>query len=393
MSPLRMAVVGVAIAAATWTTSAALRSDHAAALASVTVHDSLSPGPDSARVATLLASLGSGDALVCDLLAEQIGNFWWSGDDDGPGQFGDAKKQLTAARDSLHGSITHAGTLRLLTTALANDDPCVRKVAAKLLGRSRIETAKLSALLSDPSPRVREAAAYALASGEHRDARTALETLLRTGGTDEAAMAAWTLGEAEDSAAVPALVRATRAPAARVRLAAVSALGEIKDERSLADLERALKSDADAAVRARAAHSIGEIGSLRSLDVLGAAIGDAASTVRYAAVKAIGELDEIEHPPAALVQAARSSDPKLQRLAAMALADIHDPASLDALIALAAMDDREVRMKVSEALGSIGSARASGALMRLLKDADAEVRRAAAEALGQISENGNSEPR
>jgi HEAT repeat protein len=387
-----MVVAGVAIAAATWTTSAALRSNSATAFASVSPRDSLGPGPDSARVATLLASLGTGDALVCDLLSEQIGNFWWNDGDDGIGAFGDAKRQLSSARDSLHGSASHPGTLRLLTTALAADNPCVRKVAAKLLGRSRIETSRLAALLSDASPRVREAAAYAIASGHHRDARGALETLLRSGGTDEAAMAAWALGEAEDSAAVPALLQGAKAPATRVRLASVSALGEIKDERALPVLERALTSDQDAAVRARAAHSIGEMGMMRSIEALNTAIGDGNPLVRYAAIEAIGEMHDMEHPTAALLQAARSSDPKLQRLAAMAIAEIHDPTSIDALIALAGVDDRDVRLKVSEALGSIGSVKGSSALMRLLKDPDAEVRRAAAESLGQISANGNSEP-
>lgn len=392
MSPVRLAVAGVMIAVATWTTTAVVHSGRAMAATPQIIQDSSNTGPDSARVSTLLTSLGSSDALLCDLLTEQIGNFWWNDDANGVGKFADANLTLTLARDSLHGRIGNAGTLRLLTNALAHDNPCVRRFAAKLLGRSRIETAKLVALMSDGSPRVREAAVYAITSGDHRDAHAALLALLRTGATDEAAMAAWALGEAEDSAAVPELLRGTRAQAARVRLAAVSALGEIKDERSLTDLERALKSDADGAVRARAAHSIGEIGSLRSLDVLAAAIGDAAPIVRYAAVEAIGELHEIEHPPNALLQAARSSDPKLKRLAAMALAEIHDPASLETLLALAVVNDRDLRMKIVEALGSIGSVKANGTLMQLLKDPDAEVRRAAAEALGKISENGNSEP-
>lgn len=392
MSPLRLAVVGVTIAAATWTTSAALRSSPATPFTTTSARDSSRPGADSARVAMLLASLGRGDALVCDLLSEQIGNYWWSDDDHGIGAFGDAKHQLMSARDSLNGSIGQAGALRLLTTALGADDPCVRKVAAKLLGRSQIETARLVALLGDAAPRVREAAAYAIAAGHHRDAHTALEALLRSGGTDEAAMAAWALGEAEDSAAVPALLQSAKSSAARVRLASVVALGEIKDERSLPLLERALTDDQDAAVRARAAHAIGEMGMMRSINALNTAISDGTPAVRYAAIEAIGELHDLEHPSAALLLAARSSDPKLQRLAAMAIAEIHDPTSIDALIALAIVDDRDVRMKVSEALGSIGSAKASGALMRLLKDSDAEVRRAAAEALGQISENGNSEP-
>lgn len=347
--------------------------------------DSLRPGPDSARVARLLSSLGAGDALVCEMLADQLGNFWWNGNDDGVGRFGDATNTLASAKDSLHGRISQPGAITLLANTLNTDNACVRRVAAKLLGRSRVDNARLTGLLTDASSRTREAAAYAIGSGEHRNARAALERMLRDREAPEAAMAAWALGELEDSASLPALERAVTATDVRVRLAAVQALGRIEDASALGTLEQALRRDASEAVRAHAAHAIGDIGQSRSLTPLAAAIADVSPRVRYAAVEALENLDDVRTAPPQLMQAAQSSDMHLRKLALMTLAGWHDPASIETLLANIGSPDREVRVKIAEALGEIGSPKASAGLLRLIKDADAEVRRAAAEALGEIS--------
>lgn len=386
MSPVRLGVAAAVVVAAAWTGSHALERN-ADVLVTQDTQDARRPGSDSTRIAMLLTSLDGGDPLVCSLIADQIGNRWWDDDADAPGRFADARTDMHAAKDSLSGRIEQAGALQLLTTSLAHTNPCVRRVAAKLLGRSRIETPRLVALLDHASPLVREAAAYAIGSGDKRDARGALERLLSQGGAAEAAMAAWALQEEDDSAAVPALERALRHADARVRYTAAYALGEIDDERSAPALERALASDSDARVRRYAAQALGELGTQRSVDALSAAINDRDARVRYAAVEALGEVDGLEQAPSALRQACTSSDRTLARLAAITVAEMHDPSTLDLLITLTTMADRDVRLHVAEALGEIGSAKASEALMRLLKDADPEVRRAAAEALGEIREN------
>lgn len=386
MSPVRLGVAAAVVAAAAWTgTHAMERSTNT--LATPDAQEVRRPAPDSARVASLLTALDGGDPLVCALIADQIGNRWWEDEADAPGRFADARADMLAAKDSLNGRIEHAGTIQLLSASLGHANPCVRRVAAKLLGRSRVETSRLTALLDDASPLVREAAAYAIGSGEQRGARVALEKVLTQHGAAEAAMAAWALQEEDDSAAVPALERALRHVDARVRVNAAYALGEIDDERSAPALERALTSDSDARARRYAAQAIGELGTHRSLDALSTAIGDRDATVRYAAVAAMGEIDGLEQAPVALRQACTSSDRKLAKLASITVAELHDPTTLDLLISLSTMDDREVRLHIAEALGEIGSPKASDALMRLLKDADAEVRRAAAEALGEIREN------
>ncbi len=352
-------------------------------------HDDNDVGPDSARVVSLLTAVGVADPLVCELIGDQLGNFWTSGNEDGVGRFADAQLALGLVKDSLHGRVTQPGAIAVLVQSLSADNACTRRVGAKLLGRSRIETARLTQLLVNNSSRIKEAAAYAIGVGDHYHptARASLEQVLKSGAVNEAAMAAWALGQLEDSASTEALVQALRSNETRVRLAVVDALGNIdEDLRSLKDLERVLKSDASAQVRARAADAIGQLGQLSSSNALAAAVSDASPNVRYAAVEAIGQLHDIEKAPDALVKATQSSDLRLRRRAAMTLSEIHDPSTVDALIALIGDEDREVRLKVAEALGEIGSTKASSGLLRLLKDADAEVRRAAAEALGEIKD-------
>ena len=347
------------------------------------------PGPDSTRVAMMLNTLRSGDQLICELVVDRLRNNWWGNGDDGVGRFADDRRAYDAVQDSLRGHVTSAGAIELLMRSMNEEDPCVRRAAAHLLGRSKVEPARLAKALQDPSPRVRAAVALAIGVGNNEHgaaARSSLEQLLRDGGANDAAMAAWALGEIEDTASVPALTRALRSTHTPVRLAAVGALGNIESDQARPEIERLLRDDADVAVRAHAAHALGDIGSASSVRALSQALRDPAPRVQYAAVEAIENLHDIETAPAELIAATRSSDAKLQRLAAMALAEIHDPQTLDALLALVTHADREVRLHIAEALGEIGSAKASAGLMTLLRDSDPEVRRAAAEALGEIRE-------
>ena len=57
-------------------------------------------GPDSGRVAILIDALGKTDPIVCELIADQIGNFWWGGERAGVGRLAGATATLQAAKDS-----------------------------------------------------------------------------------------------------------------------------------------------------------------------------------------------------------------------------------------------------------------------------------------------------
>jgi HEAT repeat protein len=376
------------------------------------------PGPDSARVAMLLDALGRTDPLVCDLLGDQIGNFWSSGERGGVGRLAASPPTLRAAKDSIGGTITDARAIKRLVAELDAPNACTRRVASKLLGRSTIPVAQLSALLSDASPNVRESAAMAAGNGEHHDLAPALIKALDDRVPAVGAMAAWALGETEDRTAVPALIKALRGGEPRVRLAAIWALGQMEDARATPDvlttlrdadpvtramsadvlgrleskeaigqLEQALGSDPDWRVREAAARALGHISIRSSATALGKALGDADVRVRRAAAEAIGDLDDLEVAPDGLVAALSSSDAELRHRAARALCSIGDPTTTSALVGLLSSTDSDLRKDVVEGLGKIGTPEAVRGMTKALNDKDPQVRRAAAEALGEAKDH------
>jgi len=375
------------------------------------------PGPDSGRVAILIDALGHTDPVVCELLADQLGNFWVGGGRDGVGRLAAAPATVQIAKDSVGGTITDARAINRLVAELDGPNACTRRVASKLLGNSTVPTARLNGLLGDASANVRESAAMAAGVGEHHDALPALQRALDDRSPAVAAMAAWAMGEIEDHSSVPALLKLVRGGDPKVRLSAIWALGQIEDERAVPDviavlrdenpairemaadvlgdfekadarepLERALASDADAKVRAEAAESLGQISSPASGPALGRALSDADITVRRAAAEALGDLDELHVAPSGLVAALSASDPELRYHAAKAIAEIRDPGTTSALIGILSSPDAELRKDAVEALGDIGTPSAVQAITGALNDRDPEVRKAAAEALGDLKE-------
>jgi HEAT repeat protein len=123
-----------------------------------------------------------------------------------------------------------ADAIPVLSDALSDRDPCVRRVAARLLGHVK-----------------------------HPRALEALLDRLRSGDAQTREMAAIGLGHRDDRNAAEALLRALTDRAATVRAAVAWALGEIEDRRAIEALTRALKEDPDPTVRRQAAWALGEI--------------------------------------------------------------------------------------------------------------------------------------
>ena len=403
------------------------------------------PGADSTRVAALLTALGHTDPVICDLIGDQLGNFWMGHNAAGLGRFSDAPAGIQGAKDSLAGTITDAHAITLLIATLGAQNPCVRRVAAKLLGQSAVSTSVLGGLLDNPSPLIRESAAYAAGETERHELTPILERRLADTATGPAAMAAWALGEIQDPAAAHALQTAVHSASARVRLASVWALGQFEDAsyandvvpflrdanpgmrataaealgqmksprvgaaligaladksdavrraavRALADLEERsavapleglLLNDPDSDVRRECAHALGNFSQARSLDPLTKALGDPDAEVQHAAADAIGDLDDVTKAPAALIFATTSRDLELRRSATKALAHIGDAAAVQALVDRLSDADKDVRLAAVEGLGEMNVGAAIPGLTRALNDRDPEVRRAAAEALGK----------
>lgn len=420
MKPLvvLLAAAGVGTAAAA-TTLITIAGPNAAQNITIGDWNDQRPGPDSSRVAQLLATMGATDPVACEMLSDQIGNFWWGGDEWGIGRFSDARTDVRAAKDSVSGQVRDPGAIRHLIGALSAEDPCVRRTAAKMLGNSTISDAELGRLFDDASPRVREAALYAVGHEERpalrsrvegllgRDEATAamaawalgnlelresvgpLSSALERGGQRLKVNAAWALGQIEDARAVGPLRGVLRDSDPILRATAVGALGDIEALGSAGDVERVLREDTDRRVRLEAINALGNIESTTSLDVLANVLNGNDVELSIAAIEAIDNLDEVNAAPAGLLRAVRAEHPELRKAAAMALGNIADPSTVDALIALLRDPDAEVRHAAVEGLGEIGTPAAKPGLTRALEDTNAEVRRAAVEALAEIEENEN----
>ena len=304
-----------------------------------------------------------------------------------------------------------------LSAALADADPLVRLAAAEGLGGiedPRAVEALSKALRGDESVEVRRMAAWALGEIEDAAAVPALSEALRSDRDEEVRrMSAWALGEIESATAVEALGAALKDSSPEVRKTAVWALGEIESANGVPHLLPFL-NDASSEIRSQAAWALGEIESPRAVAALSAALddrdpkvremvvwalgeiedasavgalakalGDANVGVRRKAAWAIGELDIEGEAPAALIEATRDQDREVRKIAAHALGEIGDPASVAALAALARGQDNALRYAAVHALSEIDDSAAVEVLVELLKDADPEVRKIAAQALGK----------
>lgn len=184
---------------------------------------------DSALAARLVEAARGAHPVVCGLAAKALDQSWWGdGMEIEPGVSDDpASGEVIDWALAPGGS---AGAVGPLAGALADTDPCVRRVAARVLGRSR-------------SP----AAVEALRGG------------LGSAVPGEREMAAVGLGFAEDMATLPDLVEALGDPEPGVRVAAAWALGQLESPEAIPSLAEALARDQEAGVREAAAWALGEI--------------------------------------------------------------------------------------------------------------------------------------
>ncbi|MGH7549486.1 MAG: HEAT repeat domain-containing protein [Gemmatimonadota bacterium] len=184
---------------------------------------------DSALAARLLAGARGADPVVCGLAARALDQGWWGngprvevGVSDEPG-----------ARQVIEWALSHRedhGGVATLAAALAETDPCARRLAARVLGRTNAPQAV-----------------------------AALRRSLASANPSEREMAAVGLGYAEDSGTIPALVEALEDPDVDVRIAAAWALGEIEDPAAIEPLTERLAADDAAPVREAAAWALGKI--------------------------------------------------------------------------------------------------------------------------------------
>ncbi len=177
----------------------------------------------------LLAGARGTSPLICEMALRTMDSRFGSW--NGYNHTSDAGAEQRDIVDWTSNAIASADAVPILSVALSDGDRCVRRFAARLLGRVR-----------------------------HSEALVALLDRLGNGDDRTQEMAAMALGFSENRDAVEGLIRSLTDDAATVRAAAAWALGQIEDERAIDALSLVLKQDPDASVRAQAARALGEIG-------------------------------------------------------------------------------------------------------------------------------------
>lgn len=191
--------------------------------------------PADTLATLLLATVRGADPVVCELAVRAVdGRHGWSSTADELAGVGAplSPTQKATIHWAVEGDPDRAdpSAVEPLAAALAESDPCVRRMAALKLGRMR-------------DPRGTAALRSALASAD----------------AEQRAVGALGLGYGEDPAAIDALGAVLDDPSSEVRAAATWALGEIEDARAIPLLIPVLGEDEDPAVRQVAAWALGEI--------------------------------------------------------------------------------------------------------------------------------------
>ena len=133
--------------------------------------------------------------------------------------------------------------------------------------------------------------------------------------------------------------------------------------------------------RARAAYTLGDMGSQRAVEPLLRSLGDESRAVRAAAGRSLGRLQAVEAVAPLVAALVERRVPRA--VAGHALLSV-GPSSLPRLRALARDPDAETRTVVIELIGLLGDAADAPLVSERLRDSSAEVRAKATRALGRL---------
>jgi HEAT repeat protein len=150
--------------------------------------------------------------------------------------------------------------------------------------------------LEDKDPKIRMFAAQMLRYSDDISVAPYLETLLDDGHASVRAAAAETLGRLGAVEPVPALIAALEDKNEDVRCQAARALGHLRDERAVLPLSGMLYKDVSPPARQAAAFALGEIGNMRALTILKAAVDDPDPNVRATASSAVKRVKKVDTP-------------------------------------------------------------------------------------------------
>jgi HEAT repeat protein len=221
------------------------------------------------------------------------------------------------------GDLKVPASVPALLTALEDRDADVRNVAARSLGRMKLQASEeaLIALLGKLGPSVSARIAAICIEMGPRTAPLLIRTL-RDGSPRARFWAARILGEIQDGRAVRSLGDALLDPEDDVRSAAVWALGRLADPATASLIEPLLR-DPRWFVRAHAAEALGRLGDGRMAPAVGAMLRDSSWWVRKNALDALVRLGDAATP--VLLKAFHGDDPFARDCAIEALTTLGVP--------------------------------------------------------------------
>jgi len=284
-----------------------------------------------------------------------------------------------------------------LTAHLIDANEHVRAVAVTTLGRLRAAEALpgVAGLAADPSDLVRLAVAEALGEFGGPAPRPVGRVRVRRGVWTRLRRRVPVAPPDPVAVGVPALRAGLADEAAAVRARAATSLGQFGAAAGDAVGElMTLLADADDTVRGRAAAALGQVGAAdpRTVPALAALLGDPSAAIRAAAAEALGALKGgAASAVPALVPLLQDRDEAVRKAAADAVGRIGvlPEAAAELLSEGLASADNAVRARTAESLGDIGGAAAevAVALAEAAGDDNDRVRAKAVEALGKIGES------
>lgn len=266
--------------------------------------------------------------------------------------------------------------------ALADGDEPLATVAVLTAARlgDRSADARVRALLAREDPRVRCAAAEALAGARDPSVAAALVPLLADDQPAPVARAARAALAAIGEPAIPALVEALDATVPSIAWAAAETLGAIGSAAAVEPLTAKLVG-LDAVLRDYIVEALGRIGEVRAIPALVAAFGGTPAYRNEAPIlRAILSFGRQAVP--ALLDGVAAEDPAVRAGALEALIRLGDTDHADTVRERLADDDAEVRRRAARYFASAKDRQAVEPLAALLADPDEAVATAAAEALG-----------
>ena len=178
----------------------------------------------------VLQSVKGANAVMCAAVDRAFGTGSW-GNSMLPVIDSISPNDAEAARWIGRGKLD-AHVLDVVRPALADADPCTRRIAARMAGNTAVTRLdqQLDAELSAASPLTRRAAILALGFAEEKPAAEKLRTMLHDNDRSVRLAAAWALGSIEDAASENTMVQLLKSDSdPEMREVAAWALGQIAD--------------------------------------------------------------------------------------------------------------------------------------------------------------------